>query len=189
MVSNSSPSPASEPQSLGFDRAAPRYDATRGYRPEVAEHIGAAIVEAASASADARFLEVGVGTGRIALPIARQGYDYTGVDISALMLDRLRAKVAEYQQSVSQTAAPIHIQPVMADMTALPFSNDAFDVVVAVHVFHLVRAWRQALEEVLRVLRPGGVFLHCWDEHLASGGEALQERWIQIVRELGGEVG
>ncbi len=185
--SNSSPSP-SDHQSLGFDRASPRYDATRGYPPEVAERIGAAIIEAAAASADARFLEVGVGTGRIALPIARRGYDYTGVDISALMLDRLRAKVAELQQPVSSAAALIRLQLIVADMTALPFPAGSFDVVVAVHVFHLVRAWRQALEETLRVLRPGGVFLHCWDERL-SGGEALQERWVQIVRELGGEVG
>ncbi|HLW03206.1 MAG TPA: class I SAM-dependent methyltransferase [Ktedonobacterales bacterium] len=186
MVSNSSPS--SEPQSLGFDRAAPRYDATRGYPLDVAEQIGAAIIEAAAAAADTRFLEVGVGTGRIALPVARQGYDYTGVDISALMLDRLRAKVTELQQSATSTARPIHLQLVMADMTALPFPNASFDVVVAVHVFHLVRAWKQAVEEVLRVLRSGGVFLHCWDEYL-SGDEALRERWVQIVRELGGEVG
>ena len=76
----------------------------------------------------------------------------------------------------------------MADMTALPFPDASFDVVVAVHVFHLVRAWRQAVDEVLRVLRPGGVFLHCWDERLTLSGESLQERWVEIVRELGSEV-
>ncbi len=185
--SNASSSSSSEPQSLGFDRAAPRYDATRGYAPEVAEQIGASIIKAAAAPPDARFLEVGVGTGRIAMPIARQGYDYTGVDISALMLDRLRAKAAELQQSASG-AAPLRLQLVTADMTAPSFPAGAFDVVVAVHVFHLMRAWKQAIDEALRVLRPGGVFLHCWDERL-SGGEPLQERWVQMVRELGGEVG
>jgi SAM-dependent methyltransferase len=187
--SNSSPAPSPEHQSLAFDRAAPLYDATRGYPPEVAEQIGAAIIEAANARADTRFLEVGVGTGRIALPIARQGYDYTGVDISAPMLDRLRAKVAELQGAAPGSAAsPIRLHAVMADMTALPFPAASFDVVVAVHVFHLVGAWRQALEEVLRVLRPGGVFLHCWDERLTPGGESFQERWVEIVRELGSEV-
>ncbi len=188
VASDSSPLPSSELQSLSFDRAAPQYDATRGYAPEVAEQIGAAIIEAAGAQPDTRFLEIGVGTGRIALPIARQGYDYTGVDISPLMLERLRAKVAERQQAASNAAPPMRLQLATADMTALPFPAESFDVVVAVHVFHLVRAWQQAIEEVLRVLRPGGVFLHCWDERL-SGGEALQERWVEIVRELGGEVG
>jgi ubiquinone/menaquinone biosynthesis C-methylase UbiE len=187
--SNSSPSPLPEYQSLAFDRAAPLYDATRGYSPEVAEQIGVAIIEAASAQPDTRFLEIGVGTGRIALPIARQGYDYTGVDISAPMLDRLRAKIAELQQAPTSEAAPLRLDLVMADMTALPFPAASFDVVVAVHVFHLVRAWRQAIEEVLRVLRSGGVFLHCWDEYLGPGGESMQERWVEIVRELGSEVG
>ncbi len=186
--SNSSP-PPSHPQSLAFDRAAPLYDATRGYAPEVAEQIGAAIIEAANALPGTRFLEIGVGTGRIALPITRRGYDYTGVDISAPMLDRLRAKVVEIQQASASAAAPLRLELVMADMTALPFPDAAFDVVVAVHVFHLVRAWRQAVEETLRVLRPGGVFLHCWDEHLKPGGESMQERWTEIVREMGSEVG
>ncbi|HEY7349399.1 MAG TPA: class I SAM-dependent methyltransferase [Ktedonobacterales bacterium] len=188
--SNSSPAPSPENQSLAFDRAAPLYDATRGYPPDVEEQIGAAIIKAANAQPETRFLEVGVGTGRIALPIARQGYDYTGVDISEPMLDRLRAKVAELQQAAASSAvAPIQLQLAVADMTALPFPAGSFDVVVAVHVFHLVSAWRQAVEEALRVLRPGGVFLHCWDERLAPGGEELQEHWVEIVRELGSEVG
>jgi SAM-dependent methyltransferase len=187
--SNSSSSSSPEPQSLAFDRAAPLYDATRGYPPEVAERIGAVIIEAVAAQPDTRFLEIGVGTGRIALPIARQGYDYTGVDLSEPMLDRLRAKVADLQQAKpNPTTSPLRLQLAMADITALPFPDAAFDVVVAVHVFHLISAWRKAVEEALRVLRPGGVFLHCWDEHLTSGGESLQERWVEMVRELGSEV-
>jgi ubiquinone/menaquinone biosynthesis C-methylase UbiE len=178
------------PQSLNFDRAAAAYDATRGYPPDVAEQIGAAIVEAASAQPDTRFLEVGIGTGRIALPIARRGYDYTGVDISEKMLDQLRAKAQMLQQEAARASAPplrLHLVP--ADMTALPFPDASFDVVVAVHVFHLVSAWRQAVEEVLRVLRPGGLFLHCWDEYIGPEAHPLQERWAQAVREVGGEVG
>jgi ubiquinone/menaquinone biosynthesis C-methylase UbiE len=178
------------PQSLNFDRAAALYDATRGYPPDVAEQIGAAIVEAASPQPDARFLEVGIGTGRIALPIARRGYDYTGIDISEKMLDQLRAKAQTLQQEAARISAPpVRLQLFTADMTALPFPAAAFDVVVAVHVFHLVRAWKQAVEEVLRVLRPSGLFLHCWDEHIGPGDHPLQERWVECVREVGGEVG
>ena len=177
----------SGPQSLSFDRAAPLYDATRGYTPDVAEQIGAAIVEAASAQPETRFLEVGVGTGRIALPIARLGYDYTGVDISEEMMARLRDKAA----ALSEGAKPLRLQAVIADMTALPFPDASFDVAVAVHVFHLVRAWKQAVDEVLRVLRPGGCFLHCWDNYLTvdTGTQSMGERWVEIVRELGVEVG
>lgn len=183
--SSASSNSASGPQSLSFDRAAPRYDATRGYPPEVAERIGAAIVEAAAPSADARFLEVGVGTGRIALPIARWGYDYTGVDISEGMVARLQEKVAALQQEAGSAAPPLRLHVQIADMTALPFPDACFDVVVAVHVFHLMSAWKQAVDEVLRVLRPGGLFLHCWDDYLDTSAHELQGRWIDIVQELG----
>lgn len=180
----------SDPQSLNFDRAAAVYDATRGYPSDVAEQIGAAIIEAASAQPATRFLEVGIGTGRIALPIARRGYDYTGVDISEKMLGQLRAKVQTLQQeAASASAPPLRLHLFTADMTALPFPDASFDVVVAVHVFHLVSAWRRAVDEVLRVLRPGGFFLHCWDEHIGAGNHPLQERWVECVREVGGEVG
>ncbi len=184
------PSSLPGPQSLNFDRAADVYDATRGYAPDVAEQIGAAIVEAASPHQNTRFLEVGIGTGRIALPIARRGYDYTGVDISEKMLDQLRSKAQQLQQeAVSTPAPPLRLQLAIADMTALPFPDAAFDVVVAVHVFHLVSAWKQALDEVLRVLKPGGFFLHCWDEGIGPGEHSLQGRWVECVREAGGEVG
>ena len=186
---SSSPDSTAGLQSLSFDRAASLYDATRGYSPEVEEQIGAALLDAANAQPDTRFLEVGVGTGRIALPIARQGYDYTGVDISEEMMARLREKAEAIQQSAGADAPPLRLQLLMADMTALPFADAAFDAAVAVHVFHLVRAWQQAVDEVLRVLRPGGVFLHCWDEYIGTAEHPLQERWVECVREVGGEVG
>jgi SAM-dependent methyltransferase len=42
-----------------------------------------------------RILELAVGTGRLALPLAALGHDVTGIDVSAAMLDRLRAKDSE----------------------------------------------------------------------------------------------
>ena len=57
---------------------------------------------------------------------------------------------------------------VLADMTTVPFADASFDVVIAMHVFHLVDGWQQAVHEVLRVLRPGGIFLHFWDEREPS---------------------
>src|SRR5919197_6636034 len=41
---------------------------------------------------DGRALELGIGTGRIALPLARRGVPVHGVDLSRGMVDRLRAK-------------------------------------------------------------------------------------------------
>jgi SAM-dependent methyltransferase len=76
----------------------------------------------------------------------------------------------------------------VADMTALPFLKGSFDVVVAVHVFHLVDGWQRAVGEVSRMLHPGGLFLHCWDEYVSSDVLPVENQWLKIVHELGGQV-
>ncbi len=171
--------------SISFDRAADDYDATRGYPPETAAAIGAALFQASGALPGSRFLEIGIGTGRIAIPLAAQGADVTGVDISPRMVERLRANLAA--QRAAQPDRPWGTLDVrIADMTALPFAAETFDVVVAVHVMHLVPGWRRALDEALRVLRPAGALLIGQDRFPDAELGAIHDRWIAIVRELGG---
>lgn len=144
--------------SISFDRAVEYYDSTRGYPPEIAEAIGSALIGATDATPQTRFLEVGVGTGRIALPIIARGHDYTGVDISAAMMSRLRAKLVDLER---ETGRPPSVRLLEADAQTLPFDSASFDVVLAVHVFHLVSDPRAAWHEAFRVLRPGGMLLIC----------------------------
>ncbi len=195
--------------SLSFDQVAHAYDATRGYPYYVAQQIAYAIENAADATTQTKFLEVGIGTGRIALPLASLGHIYTGVDISEKMVEQLEVKLRlsnwqEQQQSWGSLPDedPKHvsivrrfIRPeqrasmrlVMSDMTKLPFYNASFDVAVAVHVFHLVDGWQHAVQEVLRVLRSGGLLLHCWDEHGKLDVQDISEEWYRTVQKLGGE--
>ena len=89
--------------SLSFDPVAHIYDATRGYPFEVAQRIAQAIETTTSATPATTFLEVGIGTGRIAFPLASLGHTYSGVDISGKMVEQLETKLAEdgwqeYQQ-------------------------------------------------------------------------------------------
>lgn len=176
-------------QSLSFDRVADSYDATRGYPPDVAETIAAAILRVGTLGVGAEALEVGIGTGRIALPILTEGVNVTGVDIAERMLARLDTKYAELRASAAGTGFGRLVVRV-ADMTELPFADDSFDAVIAVHVFHLVASWRQALDEVLRVLRPSGALLLGQDMHRgvdhARMGE-IEERWLTLLAELGFE--
>src|SRR5579862_6157046 len=151
--------------SISFDRAASYYDATRGYPPDVEQAIGQAIVAAAAATPATRFLEIGVGTGRIALPVIALGFDYTGVDISAAMMDRLREKLEDIERATGQHPRATLLE---ADMQALPFDDAHFDVVIAAHVFHLVGDPARAWQEAMRVLRPGGVLLVCGDASTSS---------------------
>jgi ubiquinone/menaquinone biosynthesis C-methylase UbiE len=196
--------------SISFDRVAYAYDETRGYPPGIDQHIAKAIVDTVNATSETTFMEVGVGTGRIAFPLASLGQTYTGVDISENMIKQLRSKLLqngwqEYQQAwgslPDEDSASAHavsryrngaksasMRLVLSDMTALPFHDASFDVVIAVHVFQLVDGWQQALLEVMRVIRPGGVFLHCWDEFVNVEVWPVGETWGKIVRELGGDI-
>jgi len=171
--------------SINFDRAAEYYDATRGYPPEIAAAIGAALVAAAGATATSRFLEIGVGTGRIALPVIALGYHYTGVDISAQMMDRLRQKVEDLERETGKTPQAVLLQ---ADMQALPFAAHSFDAVIAAHVFHLVADPVKALQEALRVLTPPGPLLICGDATTGQEPISVNETWRTIVREVYGPI-
>ncbi|MFD5628744.1 class I SAM-dependent DNA methyltransferase [Streptomyces sp. NPDC127072] len=59
------------------------------FQPEV---VGTVVDFLAGLAGDGRALELGIGTGRVALPLARRGVPVHGIDLSRAMVDRLRAK-------------------------------------------------------------------------------------------------
>ncbi len=130
-------------ESIRFDRAVDYYDRTRALTPATQARMVEVLAQ--ELSGRGRVLEIGVGTGRIALPLRDAGVDVTGVDLSVPMLERLLAK----------GAAPV----VAGDATRLPFSDASFGAALAVHVLHLIPPWRDAIAELARVVRPGGVLL------------------------------
>ena len=99
-------------------------------------------------------LELGVGTGRLALPLADRGLAVTGLDASPAMLERLRAKPGADRLTLVECdmAAPL---PEMAD--------GSFAVVLVGFntFFNLTTADAQAscVAAVARLLRPGGRFV------------------------------
>jgi ubiquinone/menaquinone biosynthesis C-methylase UbiE len=171
--------------SVSFDRAAAYYDATRGFPPGVAEQVRDAIVGRLAVSREDRIIELGVGTGRVALPFLTAGYRYTGVDISAEMLAVFRGKLGAL-------AAPLAL--VQADVGRLPVANGRFDLAIAVHLLHLVADWRATLRETRRILRPGGALLlagspgtrsrHNEDELVAPPDQA-RRLWLSTLEALG----
>jgi SAM-dependent methyltransferase len=172
---------------LSFDRAADYYDQTRGYTPGAADSIRDAIVAYTGAGMGTRFLELGIGTGRIALPFIRAGHDYTGVDLSRPMMERLTAKLA-----ADEGAANYRYDLREADVAALPFADASFDVIITVHVLHLVADWQTTLHEARRVLAPGGWIIIGYDSDTDRQPQAnpsdparVRERWMEIRRDLG----
>ncbi len=160
-----------------FDRVADIYDATREMPGFVFDRMVDRVVAATRATAETRFLEIGVGTGRIALPFLERGYQFAGVDISERMMDRLRAKVGGRNLPVTL---------VRADITQLPFEDASFDVVLGVHILHLVSDWQRAVREARRVLAPTGYLLLGYENSPPDApSNELRRQWQTFVREAG----
>jgi SAM-dependent methyltransferase len=158
------------PNSINFDRAAEYYDSTRSLPPQIADKLTELLLT--ELAGKGRCLEIGIGTGRIALPLAQGGVDIAGVDISSAMLARLQEKAE---------ALGVVVPAQVADATALPFEDGSFDAGIACHVFHLIRDWPAAVRELARVVGPGGMVLVEADP---NGG--LRSRFRDRVTEIVG---
>ncbi|AGZ41060.1 class I SAM-dependent methyltransferase [Actinoplanes friuliensis] len=116
-------------------------------------------------------LELGVGTGRVALPLAVAGAGVTGLDHSLQMIRSARNKM---------TQAGSRINLVYSDLTRLPFSEGSFASVICpfstINYVTDLAALRRAFSEARRVLRKGGLFAfealswHTYDRWLNNDG-------------------
>ena len=114
-------------------------------------------------------LELGCGTGRVALPLARRGSIVVGIDRSASMLSRARMRVR-------RAKLQSRVQLIRGDIRHLPFPDKSFPLVMAPYgiLQSLLdeRLLRDTLKDVQRVLSRGGIFglelvadLPAWDEY------------------------
>jgi ubiquinone/menaquinone biosynthesis C-methylase UbiE len=153
-----------------FSRVAYAYDRTRYHPPEVSGRIATAIAGPVERYfREPHFLEIGAGTGRIAVPIIARGYRYIALDESPAMLDVLRQKVAGVARKV---------RLVEGDARDLPFERESIHGVIAVHFWHMLDNWQRALHESMRVLRPGGFLFEGWDQ----GNEILKSKGYTLKR-------
>jgi len=148
-----------------FDHAVSFYDETRGLSPAVSR--ATTDLLAAELAGSRRLLEVGVGTGLIALPLVERGFWVDGVDLSVPMLARARTK----------STSDDRFRLLAADATRLPFRQATYDGAFMRHVLHLIPMWRRALREVVRVVRPGGTVLVSTTDYTGLY-RAVQERFL-----------
>lgn len=134
----------------GWDTYAPFYDW------ENAQTLGRRDVpfwRRVASTAGGPVLELGCGTGRVSLPLARAGVELVGIDRSAPMLERAMKALGRRR---------IALQLVRGDIRALPFEAGAFSMVLAPYgiLQSLIRPrdLTSTLASVARVLAPGGTF-------------------------------
>jgi SAM-dependent methyltransferase len=150
-----SPAPHSHPESSsGYtastygDRFADVYDDWYGAGDDAEDDTDAAVDRLAALAGDGPVLELGVGTGRLAVPLAARGIPVTGLDASEAMLERLAAKTGGERVST-------HHGDMVGPLPDGPWSL----VVVARNTFFNItseESQRAALREISRVLAPGG---------------------------------
>jgi phosphatidylethanolamine/phosphatidyl-N-methylethanolamine N-methyltransferase len=107
-------------------------------------------------------LEVGVGTGLL-LPLYAGRCRVTGIDLSAGMLAKARERVEQ-----------LGLQDVtleQMDAGAMTFADDSFDSAVAAYVVTAVPDHRAVMNEMVRVVRPGGRILLL--NHFVNGSPVL----------------
>jgi SAM-dependent methyltransferase len=121
---------------------------------------------AAGLRAGVDVLDVGAGTGRVAIPFARRGCRIVALEPARGMLEELRAKAGDFNVSI-----------VIGEGAELPLPSRRFHAVVIARLLYLTPDWLRILNEARRVLGAGGCLLHEW------GNGQVDEEWVRIREE------
>ncbi len=151
-------------------RAGQRKMWSTGDWPSIAKTIqpvADALIERAGVREGQDVLDVGTGSGNVAVPAAGRGARVTGADITPELMDMGRERAA---------SAGVEVNWVEGDAGALPFADESFDVVLSVFGCMFAPDHQAAASELVRVCRPGGTIGVC-----AWTPEGLNGRLLKLA--------
>ncbi len=132
-----------------FDWASHFYDYTRAIPDELMNQTIVALRERIEICPGDKLLDIGIGTGRLAIPISEKlNVDLIGIDISEKMLQKCRKKVNPLK----------NVCLIVADGLALPFTNNQFNLVFTSHVLHLLSDPFQIIRNITHLLTKNGYY-------------------------------
>jgi ubiquinone/menaquinone biosynthesis C-methylase UbiE len=110
-----------------------------------------------------KLLDVGIATGLLSAPFAKDGFEIYGVDGSKKMLDACIAKgiKAENLKQLNLTQKP------------LPFDGDSFDIVVTSSTLFYLNNACDVVREMIRVAKPDGIIMMDPEIHNADSDAVL----------------
>lgn len=117
---------------------------------------GADLWRFATLEPDVRILEIGAGSGRLAMELAQAGArEVIGVDVSPAMLERAeRRRLSQEDRGLAR-----RVSFRLAASFGLPFAAGRFDVVICCQILHHLSHPESTLAECHRVLRPDGLLI------------------------------
>lgn len=166
-----------------YDVYASRYDNIKQY-DDVEEHIYLAQPLLAKIPAtDPLVLDVATGTGRLPLALCQ----HARFEGHIIGVERSRKMVAQAAEKIANEHFDEYVTLLWADGTDLPFPDNSFDVVTCMEALEFMPQPEAGLDEITRVLRPGGLLLttrrvntympgRLWDE--SEMADMLGERGI-----------
>jgi len=141
--------PVKQQVTAHWDKRAANFDSDFGHSIATAAERAAwdRILDLVLPQAPLDALDIGCGTGFLSLELAARGHRVTGVDLASQMLGEARRKAAAQGRAVA-------FQEADAENTGLPARS--FDLVISRHVLWTLPHPEAAIDEWLRLLRPGG---------------------------------
>jgi 2-polyprenyl-3-methyl-5-hydroxy-6-metoxy-1,4-benzoquinol methylase len=139
-----------------YSREAHRYDELR-WRGPIGEYVHRQyerlVLECVPQDENAKYLEIGCGTGRFTALFAAQGLDLTAIDISDEMIAATQAKL----NTLGHHKRAITLKK--ADARSTGMADSSFDVVFSFNVINHVPRYQEVIREVARVLKADGIFV------------------------------
>lgn len=153
-----------------YAQASSQYDSMRLENPKgrlVSEHDIKVFMSLFPKRQDGlRIVEIGAGTGRFTIPVLQHGFSITATDINESLLEGLTNKLEQESLDKSCTIE-------ISDVFNLHYDDNSIDLIFSIHViprFDNLKDQRDAIREIGRVLKPGGMFIFNYNNRSSFWG-------------------